>query len=141
VTPVPDVDVRLRERAFGLPGVVRGDTVVSVPGTDALCVADDVAIVRPDLVHAREFGHIHPDGSLHITLPETRAQEVERLGWGEPPPDGHRARHPGRVLLYTPTDPDESEVVIGLILESLALVVGQPLERPTNEPMTHPIDR
>lgn len=129
---VPEVNVleALAAGCFSIPGVDENHTLVSVPGTRALWVADGVPIARPELIHDREFAHIHPDGSMHVTLPAQRALEVEEKAWGEPPPSGHHARHPGRVMLYTPADLEEVAIVSGLVREAFEFVTGSSLQEP-----------
>jgi phospholipase/carboxylesterase len=124
VEPDPVVLELLTSRCFAIDGVDENETEVSVPGTRALWVAEGVSIARADGVHGREFAHIHPDGSLHVSLPAERADEVVARAWGEAPPEGHHARHPGRVMLYTPADPLEVDIVAGLVRESFEHVTG-----------------
>ncbi len=125
VEPDPAVLELLASRCFEIDGVDENVTHVSVPGTRALWVAEGVPIAHADGVHGREFAHIHPDGSLHVSLPAERAHEVVERAWGEAPPDGHQAHHPGRVMLYTPVDPVEVDVVARLVRESFDHVTGQ----------------
>jgi phospholipase/carboxylesterase len=125
VEPVEALDKALRRRAFALPGVSEQPTVISVPGAAAIWLDEDLDVARPDLVsHGREFAHIHPDGSLHVSLPPARATEASAAGWGEPPPDGHHARHVGRLLVYTPMTESELATVIRLLEESYEWVIG-----------------
>jgi hypothetical protein len=126
VVPVPEIDARLRAYAFALPHIHKRETLVSVGGAEALWIDEAVDLARPDLIHERELGHVHPDGSLHVTLSAERADEAVAMGWGELPPTGHKARHEGRILLFTPTNGEELTVVCTLIEESFAVVTGRP---------------
>lgn len=128
VTPDPALDAELRRRAFSLPDIEDRPTVVSVPGTRALWLREGVEAARPELIVAgREFDHIHPDGSLHIILPFDRAQEAVDRAWAEPHPLARLIGGPmrGMVLLYTPLDQDELEVIWRLIVESYNHVTGR----------------
>ncbi len=131
VTPVHEIDAELRRRAFAMPRVEKRETLVSVGGAEALWIDEGIRLVRPDLIHEREFAHVHPDGSLHVTLSADRAEEAVMKGWGERPPHGHKARHEGRVLLFTPMTHEELEVVIDLVRESFVLIAGEVAEDST----------
>ena len=125
VEPDASLLASLAARCFAIDGVEENRTQVSVPGTRALWVAPDIPIVHGSGVHGREFAHLHPDGSLHVSLPADRANEVIDQAWGEAPPEAHQAHHPGRVMLYTALDHDEVEVIAGLVRESFDHVTGQ----------------
>jgi 3-isopropylmalate/(R)-2-methylmalate dehydratase small subunit len=126
ITPVAELNAELHRRAFALPDVEERETVVSIPGTRALWLREDLPLAHPEHVsHGREFTHIHPDGSLHLTLPPERANEAVEAGWGEPPPHGHRGRHEGRILVYTPANADELEVTLRLLAESYSFITGR----------------
>lgn len=127
---VPEVDAELRRRAYLLPGVEQRPTVISLPGTDALWLADDLELARPDvLLSGREFGHIHPDGSLHLWLPVERAEEVEATKWGELHPWAERDDFwDGTVMLFTPESQDEVDVSIQLIVDAYNYIVGADLD-------------
>ncbi len=76
IRPIADVHAELFRRAYALPDVENRPTVTSVPGARALWLRDDVPLVHPEVIVAgREFGHIHPDGSLHdVTLPSSAVE-------------------------------------------------------------------
>ena len=87
VVPEPAIDRELRRRAYALPGVLDRPTVISVSGARALWLAEEIELLRPEaILRGREFAHIHPDGSLHASLPPQRAQEAIDAGWAEPHP-------------------------------------------------------
>jgi phospholipase/carboxylesterase len=126
VAPDPTVERELHRRAFALPGILNRPSVISVPGARALWLADDMPIVRPETVlRGREFAHIHPDASLHVVLPADRAAEAIAAGWAEQHPIAAQLGVPGIVLLYTPRDAGELDVVMELIGDSYAFVTGR----------------
>lgn len=126
VVPNAAVDRELRRRAYALPGVLDRPTVISVPGARALWLADDVELLRPEVIlRGREFAHIHPDGSLHATLPSPRAEEAIAAGWAERHPIAEHLGIPGLVLLYTPHTMEELDVVVALVVDSYNFVTGR----------------
>lgn len=131
VRPVPEVNAELHRRAFALPDVSARPTIISVPGAKALWLAESVDLAHPEVVLAgREFTHIHPDGSLHLPLSAERARAAIAAGWAEPHPMASRLGVDGLVLVYTPRDFVELEVVWGLVLDSYAYVTGRPRPAP-----------
>lgn len=119
VRPVPEINAELFRRCFSLPGVVNRPTVISVPGARALWLDETVTHVRPGIIVAgREFTHIHPDGSMHLTLPPERAQEAIDAGWAEPHPIARQMGLEGMVLVYTPRTFEELEVLWSLVLDA-----------------------
>lgn len=87
-----------------------------------------VRITRPDqIVSGREFAHIHPDGSLHATLPPDRALEAVEAGWAEPQPIAEQLGVPGLVMIYTPQTLEELATVLQLVVDSYNFVTGQDL--------------
>jgi len=132
VQPVPEVNAELFRRAFRLPGVSNRPTVVSVPGARALWLDPTMELAHPELIVAgREFSHIHPDGSMHLTLPVERAREAIAAGWAEPHPIARQIGLEGLVLVYTPRTFEELEVLWSLVLEAYQLVTGRP--RPASD--------
>ena len=112
---------KLFERARALPGVITGESLVSVPGARALFLDESLAEGPEEAFQAgTEFAHIHPayDGSLHLTLPALLVREVEDKGWGE--------RHPvsPSVMVYGPREKFELEVVWRLLRASYQVAVG-----------------
>lgn len=127
VRPAPEVNAELFRRAFSLPGVQNRPTVISVPGAGGLWLDDSMPLARPELILAgREFTHIHPDGSMHLTLPPDRAAEAIRAGWAEPHPLARVTGQDGLVLVYTPRNFDELEVLWTLVLDAYCYVTGLP---------------
>jgi phospholipase/carboxylesterase len=128
IKPVPEVNAELFRRVYSLPNVSNRPTVISVPGARAIWLDPDLVLEHPEvIVRGREFGHIHPDGSLHVALPPERAREAVEKGWAEPHPVAQYLGIDGMVMLYTPLDMDELEVVFGLIMDSYNFVTGSAL--------------
>ena len=127
VEPVPAVDAALMQRVSMLPGVVIRPTVVSLPGAKGLWLLEDVPLARPDvIVRGREFAHIHPDGSLHASLPPKRAQEAVTAGWAVWHPWAQqRSGWEGFIMLFTPLSMQELEVTFQLIVDSYNHVTGR----------------
>ena len=129
VEPVPEVNEELFRRAFALPGVENRPSTFSLPGARGLWINDSVPITRPDqIVSGREFAHIHPDGSLHASLPLDRAREAIDAGWAEAQPIAESLGVPGLVMLYTPQTFDELKTVLQLIVDSYNFVTGNSID-------------
>lgn len=125
ISPVPEVNAELFRRAYSLPNVTNRPTVISVPGARAIWLDEDLSLKHPDAIaRGREFAHIHPDGSLHVSLSPERAQEAIEKGWAEPHPMAAYMSNPGMVMLYTPLDMQELDVVFQLIVDSYNFVTG-----------------
>lgn len=116
------LQTELVERALNLPGVSEADSLVSVPGARAFMLDSDLAN-GPDEAYQkeREFAHIHPpeDGSLHMTLPPSIAEEAFQSGWGEPHPKS------GTPLIFGPRNEAELEVVWTLLKSSYEFAAGK----------------
>lgn len=135
VRPVPEVHAELFRRCFSLPGVENRPTIVSVPGARALWLDESVTHVRPGLIVAgREFTHIHPDGSMHLTLPPERARDAIDAGWAELHPIARQIGLEGMVLVYTPRTFDELEVLWSLVVDAYCFVTERP--RPSLDPVS-----
>ena len=124
VQPVPDVNAELFRRAFALPDVTNQPTVISIPGARALWLDESLSLAQP-LMAGREFAHIHPDGSLHTSLPPERAREAVEAGWAEPHPMALYPGKEGMVMLYTPRTMEELDVIFQLIVDSYNFVTGR----------------
>lgn len=123
----PELSKELLRRVATLPGVVLGETRVSLPGAIGFRLNGDVTLARPEaIVGAREFAHVHPDGSLHASLrPETARAAVE-AGWATSHPwSNQRAGWEGFVMIYTPVTAAELDVVFQLVQSSYAYVTGR----------------
>ena len=125
VQPVPEVNAELFRRCFSLPDVRDEPTRISVPGARALWLDEDLPLAHPEVVPVgREFAHIHPDGSLHASLPPERAQEAVEAGWAEPHPMAAYMGNPGMVMLYTPRTLEELDMIFQLVVDSYNFVTG-----------------
>jgi phospholipase/carboxylesterase len=125
IEPVPAVNAELYRRAFSLPGVTNRPTVVSIPGARGLWLDEAIPLAHPEVIVAgREFTHIHPDGSMHLTLPADRAREAIAMGWAELHPIARQLDMDGLVLVYTPRSFDELEVLWALVLDAYEYVTG-----------------
>lgn len=129
-TPVPDVDNALRTRVFSIPGIDEGTSSLSLPGARGLLLSDDLELARPEVLPGgREFGHFHPDGSLHLWLPVERALEVDEKKWGELHPFVVRDNFwDGVVMIYVPETTAEADVALQLIADAYTYIVGDALE-------------
>ncbi|MGH2591974.1 MAG: luciferase family protein [Anaerolineae bacterium] len=126
VRPVPEVNAELFRRAYSLPDVENRPTVISVPGARALWLREGVPLAHPEVIVAgREFAHIHPDGSLHVSLPSERARQAVEAGWAEPHPMAEYMDNKGLVMLYTPRTMEELDVIFQLIVASYNFVTGR----------------
>jgi phospholipase/carboxylesterase len=106
--------------------VTNRPTVISVPGARAIWLDEDLPLAHPEsIARGREFAHIHPDGSLHVSLSPERAQEAIEMGWAEPHPMAAYIGNLGMVMLYTPLDMKELDVVFQLIVDSYNFVTGR----------------
>ena len=125
IRPITAINDELFRRSFSLPMVQNRPTVISVPGARALWLDEGLPLAHPEVIaRGREFAHIHPDGSLHLSLPPERAREAVEKGWAEPHPIANYIGIDGMVMLYTPVDQEELEVVFQLIVESYTVVTG-----------------
>jgi len=126
VEPIPEINAKLFRRCFALPDVSNRPTVISVPGARALWLSEDLQLDHPEvIVRGREFAHIHPDGSLHASLPPQFAKEAIEKGWAEPHPIAQYTGWEGMVMLYTPLDKDELDVIFELVVDSYNFVTGR----------------
>lgn len=118
---------RLRDHALSLPGVSRGASQVSMPGTVAFFLeAPAEPPTLPDVLGG-EWGHIHPpsDGSLHLNVPTALAERLIAAGWAE----YHCLVAPGVIppmviMLYGPRGDDEFAVCTTLVEEAYLAAGG-----------------
>jgi len=126
VRPVPEVNAELFRRCFSLPDVRNEPTRISVPGARALWLREDLPLAHPEVIAVgREFAHIHPDGSLHASLPPERARQAIEAGWAEPHPMALYMGNEGMVMLYTPRTLEELDVIFQLVVDSFNFVTGR----------------
>ena len=131
--PVPDVDAELRRRVFSIPGIEEAESSLSLPGARGLLLSDDLELARPEVLPGgREFGHFHPDGSLHLWLPVERALEVDETKWGELHPLVVRDDFwDGVVMIYVPETAAEADVALQLVADAYSYIVGVELDPAT----------
>ena len=127
--PPPEVYDLLLSKAFEFPHVERRPSAISVPGAQALWLAEEVAGARPKaFLIGREFAHVHPpyDGSMHMMLPLEAVDEVLAKGWGEPHPMARRGLiPPTAVMVYAPRDAAEVDTVVQVIGASYRFACGE----------------
>jgi hypothetical protein len=127
--PTPEIYELLLRNAFDLPHVERRASAISVPGAQALWLAEEVASARAEaFLIGREFAHVHPpyDGSMHMMLPPEAVDEVLAKGWGEPHPMVRRGLiPPTAVMVYAPRDAAEVEVILRVIGVSYRFACGE----------------
>lgn len=125
---VPEVNEELFRRVYSLPGIENRPSVIAA--WRGLWLTDQVTVVVPAaLISGREFGHIHDDGSLHIFLEPSRANESVAACWGvfHPFAVQQQAGWDGFVMLYTPQSINELNVTFQLIVDGYNYVTGQNL--------------
>lgn len=128
--PVPDVDAELRRRVFSIPGIDEGESSLSLPGARSLLLSSDLELARPEVLPTgREFGHFHPDGSLHLWLAVDRAREVDETKWGELHPWVERDNFwDGVVMIYVPETAAEADIALQLVADAYNYIVGVELD-------------
>ncbi|MEU7900731.1 luciferase family protein [Nonomuraea sp. NPDC049152] len=109
-----------------LPGTVIRPSEISEPGALAFfldgALPPQGAVLLPPRLNA-EFAHVHPDGSLHLSLSFEDQRELLLRGWGE--------RHPlysaqiNVVMLYGPRTADELDVARTVIEASYRYATGR----------------
>ena len=120
----------LHKRAFELPGVREDRSGYSFPETRALWLEPDQAKGPPEaFIFEREFAHIHPrpNPSWHLQLPPQLTILAISAGWGEIHPVTWYGVCPANsLMLYSPRNAEELEVVWDLVEESHRFASGQP---------------
>lgn len=126
---IPALSEELLHRVAQFPGVSIGATRVSLPGGIGFQLDDDMPLAHPEvIVGGREFAHLHTDGSLHASLEPELARAAIDAGWAVAHPWAmQRAGWEGFVMIFTPTTPDELEVVSQLVGSSYTFVTGRVL--------------
>ena len=125
----PELSLELLRRVATIPDVEIRESVVSLPGAKGFWLDDEIPLAHPEvIVGGREFAHIHPDGSLHASLPPHLALEAVDAGWAiHHPWSDQRQGWSGLVMIYTPQSMDELDVVFQLVLASYNFVTGRNL--------------
>lgn len=126
---------QLLDEAGRWPGVLEGESQISVEGARALILADEVpAGPREAFIVGGEFchGHAQGDHSLHLTLPLDRAAELESAGWAEPHFLALSDQLPRtHVMLYAPRDEAEAAFALEIVRASYDFACGR---GPTTQP-------
>ena len=127
IEPNPAISAELLKRVSEIPGVTIRPTVISLPGAQGFWISNDVALARPEaIVGGREFAHLHPDGSLHASPSPALAARAAKAGWAVAHPwANRRPGWQGFVMIFTPSNASELEVVYDLIVQSFAYVTGR----------------
>lgn len=127
VEAVPELSAELLQRVSKTAGVDLRGTIVGRSGSTGFWLHEDIKLARPGaIVRGREFAHLHPDGSLHASLPPELAVKAIDAGWAIHHPWAAKKRGlKGFVMIYTPVSKDELEVVFHLIMESYEFVTGK----------------
>lgn len=122
----------LIRRSAELESVSIRPSIISVEGAQALWLDESLAKGPPEsFVMEREFAHIHPrpDSSWHLQLPLELAVYTINAGWaeihtttwlGDSPPNS--------VMLFSPRNGEEMELIWALVLESYRFATGQARE-------------
>lgn len=123
---VPEVHAEFMRRVALLPRLDLRPTAISLPGATGFWLLEDLKLKRPQvIVGGREFAHVHPDGSLHASLPPDRAKEAIAAGWAVAHPWADRLPGGnGFVMLFTPRTVDEADTIFGLVVDGYNYVTG-----------------
>lgn len=126
---VSELSDALLRHVADFPGVILGETRVSLPGAVGFQIAADAPIAQPQaIVGGREFAHLHPDGSLHASLHPDTARSAIEAGWAVAHPWADRREGwAGFVMIYTPVTEAELDVVLELVRSSYTFITGQAL--------------
>ncbi len=115
VHPDPLIIKKMKKIIRSLPDIKPQNTRLAIPGSIGLWLDNKVKINREAVIAGREFAHLHPDGSLHICLPENLVQEVIRKGWGELYPLAKFTNRNNILLIYTPQNEQEMRIISQLL--------------------------
>ena len=122
---------KLHEWCFSLPKVANERSGISVPGARALVIDEDVKCNHEAFMIGREFAHIHPhpdNGSMHVKLSRDDALEIVEKGWGEDHYLVTQGQYPvGLVMVFSPRNEDELEVVKSIVRKSYEYATGKTL--------------
>jgi hypothetical protein len=117
-------------RANSLPGVSEGPSLISVEGARAFFLGEELAKGPAEsFIWENEFAHIHPrpDSSWHLQLPLELAVFAINAGWAEVHTTTWLGDAPANsVMLYSPRNEAELELIWELVQESYRFATGQP---------------
>lgn len=121
----PDVITVMGRRIFALPEVESRPSTI-VDGATAIWLGSEFDLQRPEcVIRDRELGHIHLDGSLHVTLPHGRIPGAVTAGWVERHPwSGTRPGFESYVMIFSPRDLGEVAVIVDLLVDGISFVGG-----------------
>lgn len=127
VNAVPELSAELLQRVAKIASVDLRSTIVGRSGSTGFWLHEDITLARPEsIIRGREFAHLHPDGSLHASLPPELALIAIEAGWAIHHPWAAKKRGmKGFVMIYTPMSNNELEVVFRLVMESYGYVTGK----------------
>lgn len=125
---LPEIHEEMVRRIFTVPGIINEPSAIL--SWEGLWIDDNNDVINPAFLSGREFGHIHDDGSLHIFLEPSRAQEAIDMGWAVLHPFAAEGQTgwEGFVMLYTPQTIEELNVVFQLIIEAYNYITGQEID-------------
>jgi phospholipase/carboxylesterase len=126
VRPNHTLSNRLLEQVENISGITIRPTVVSLPGALGFWIDEAIPLAHPEtIVAGREFAHVHPDGSLHASLPPALAQKAIKSGWAIAHPWAtQRAGWEGFVMIYSPSTTEEADVVFDLVKQAFEYVTA-----------------
>jgi phospholipase/carboxylesterase len=120
----------LHQRALALRGVHEDRSGYSFPETKALWLDPELAKGPPEaFIWKQEFAHLHPhpNSSWHLQLPWELTSLAISAGWAEIHPVVWLGVAPANsVMLYSPRNEEEMEVVWDLVEESHRFASGEP---------------
>ena len=113
---------RLVDAVIADERVTQTPSRASLPGAQALTVAEGRAVHGEAMIVGREFAHIHQQpgaGSLHLRLREEEAADVVAKGWGEWHPFALGGSAPGMVMVYSPRNTRDLEVIAAIVASAV----------------------
>ena len=121
----PELIASMSGQIFAFPEVESRPSTI-VDDATAIWLTSDFNFGRPEcVIRERELGHIHADGSLHITLPHARIPGAADAGWIERHPwSTTRPRFSAYVMVFTPRDVAEVELIVDLVEVAIDFVRG-----------------
>ena len=134
IRPIPALSKEMLQKVATISNVEIRETVMSISGAKGFWVKDHLSLANPDaIIRGREFAHLHPDGSLHASLPPKLAQQAVKAGWAIHHPWSTRKESwKGFVMIYTPKSKAELDVVLQLVLSSYNYITGEKVIYPSN---------
>ena len=119
---------QLLEQTLRLPHVRMQQSRMAAPETRAVTLSDEHAHGPAEaFIDDHEFCHLHPapEGSVHLSLPESLRSRAFESGWAEPHPSVRGGFVPATlVMVYAPRDEQELEIVVGLVTAAYHFAQG-----------------